>query len=443
MTHPLFSKKVSPVQRSLTALALLMLSSTVVYAQQQQRINVPVRGQSQYENPNLPEVPRGVSVFERERPDFEPLEIRAGSFYINPAVSFGAEYNDNIFSSDADTEEDTIFITSPSVRVASDWSRHTLALRAGAKGAAYVDNDKQNYTDLLFGLNGAYDIARGFYVSGGASWQHLHEERGSPNSTVGNADSPVEFDMAVYNVGVTRKMGVFGVDLDFDARNWDYENTDLFNNDTRDRIEYIGTATLSYEFMRDYNVFTRLIANSREYDRELDLQGFQRDSDGWEAQLGANVELTSLVSAEVYGGYTQQDYEDARFDTVDGLTYGTSFLWNVTPMTSVRGTVDREVRDSVLPDISSFLQTTYRMSLEHELKRNVLLGTSVQYQELDFEGIDTDRTDNYYEAVAGGRYLVSRNVTLSLDYTYRTRATDAADLDFVENAIQGGIVFGF
>ena len=431
------------MQRSLTALALLMLSSTVVFAQQQQRTNVPVRGQSPYENPSLAEVPRGISVFERERPDLEPLEIRAGSFYINPAVGFGAEYNDNIFSSDQDTEEDAIFVTTPSVRVASDWSRHSLVFRAGAKGASYADNDRQNYTDMLVGLNGQYDISRGFYVSGGASWQHLHEERGSPNSTIGNAGSPIEFDLGVYNVGVSRKMGVIGVDLDFDTRTWDYENVDQFNNDTRDRVEYIGTGTISYEFIRDYNLFTRFIVNNRSYDRELDLQGFKRDSSGWEAQLGASVELTSLLSAELFGGYTQQDYDDERFDTVDGFVYGTSFLWNVTPLTSVRGTVDREVRDSVLLNVSSFLQTTYRVSVEHELKRNILLGSSLQYQQLDFEGIDIDRTDDYYEAVVGGRYLVSRNVTLVLDYTYRTRATDAPDLDFVENAVQGGVVFSF
>ena len=296
---------------------------------------------------------------------------------------------------------------------------------------------------MLVGLNGAYDIARGFYLSGGASWQHLHEERGSPNSTVGNLSGPIEFDLGVYNLGLTRKMGVIGIDLDFDARQWAYENSDAFNNDSRDRTEYIGTATLSYEFTRDYNIFTRFILNNRDYDRSLDLQGFQRDSDGWEAQIGADLALTNLITGEFYGGYTEQSYEDNRFGTVDGIVYGTSFLWNATELTSVRGTIDREVRDSVLADVSSFLQTTYRVSVEHELRRNILLGTAFQYQELDFDGIGTERTDNAYEVVAGGRYLVGRNVTLTLDYTYRTRATDAADLDFVENAVQGGIVFGF
>ena len=79
------------MKRSLTALALVLLSSGTAFAQQQQRTNPSVRGQSQYENPTLSEAPRGVSVFERERPDYEPLEIRAGSFYINPAVGCGAE----------------------------------------------------------------------------------------------------------------------------------------------------------------------------------------------------------------------------------------------------------------------------------------------------------------------------------------------------------------
>jgi hypothetical protein len=432
------------LRRPLTAVALLLLSGTAAFAQQPQQINVPVRGQSRYEDPVFSaDVPRGLSVFERDRPDFQPPEIRAGSFFINPAIGLATQYTDNMFASDDDTDEDVLWIANPSVRATSDWSRHALTFRAGAEGATYQDNDKQNYTDMLVGLNGAFDIARGFYVSGGASWQHLHEERSSPNSTVGNQDAPVEFDLGVYNIGLIRKVGLIGFELGFDTRRWEYDNTDAFNNDTRDRYEYIGTGTVSYEFMPGYSAFTSLILNQREYDDSVDLQGFQRDSDGWEVRAGANVELTTLVSADIYAGFLEQDYEDARFDTVDGMVFGSSFLWNVTPLTSVRGAIGREVRDSVLANVSSYLQTTYKLSAEHELMRNVLLGASFQYQDLDFEGVSIDRADQYYLTSVGGRYLVTRNVSLGLDYQYQTRATDAANLDFVENIVQAGVIIGF
>lgn len=429
--------------RTLTALTVILLAASPAFAQQQQNRNAPVRGQSQFEDPNFYQVPRGISVFERERQDYEPPAIRAGSFFINPAIGFSTRWSDNIFSSQDNQASDLLFITNPSIRVQSDWSRHSLTLRAGSEMAAYADNSSQNYTDALLGVNGAYDILRGFTASGGVTFQHLHEERGSPNSVVGNLSGPNTYSLTVYNAGLTRQTGVVGFDADFDTLRWDYDNNDGLNNDVRDRTDYVGTLTVFYEFMRDYKAFVRGILNSRQYDDQFDLTGLERDSDGWETQLGADVNLTDVITGEAYVGYTQQDYKDQRFDSVDAVTFGTSLLWNVTGLTSLRGGVDREIRDSVLNNVSSYLQTTYSLSLEHELRRNVLVGSSLQYINYEFEGNNISRNDDFYRATVGARYLMGRNITTGIDYSYRERASDVSGIDFHENAVQGNVTFGF
>ena len=47
---------------------------------------------------------------------YEPLGIRAGSFLIYPTLSVSEAYDDNVFATDNDTEDDWITLISPRVR---------------------------------------------------------------------------------------------------------------------------------------------------------------------------------------------------------------------------------------------------------------------------------------------------------------------------------------
>ena len=54
---------------------------------------------SQEPDPNVP-------VTARPRPDFDALGIRAGGFLIFPSVTVDGQYNDNVFATDENEEED-------------------------------------------------------------------------------------------------------------------------------------------------------------------------------------------------------------------------------------------------------------------------------------------------------------------------------------------------
>ncbi|MCI0430482.1 MAG: outer membrane beta-barrel protein, partial [Rhodospirillales bacterium] len=63
-----------------------------------ERRDVPSRSYRIWRRPEQPEPERAQSVFERPRPDYDPLGIRAGGFLIYPQVELGEAYNDNIFA---------------------------------------------------------------------------------------------------------------------------------------------------------------------------------------------------------------------------------------------------------------------------------------------------------------------------------------------------------
>jgi hypothetical protein len=431
-------KKILPlsVAASLTLLTLPVYAQTtsaVQYSQSEQT----VRGQSNLEKPTFRDPIKGQSVFERSRPDYEPLGIRAGSFVFSPGITFSTEYDDNIFTSDdsdgGKKEGDALFIASPGLRVDSDWENHSLTFRAGARSGTYLDNSTQDYTDALLAVNGAYDISKGFFVSGGLSGQQLREDRGSPNDIVGNQFGPTKYFLSILNAGITHDVGLIGLSVDTNATRWDYDRAGNLNNDDRDRDDLNVTGRVNYNFMQNYKAFVSVGGNKREYDNSIDSNGFQRSSEGNEYRVGADFDITDLVTGELYAGWAWQDYNDSRFSTIKTPVYGAALLWDVTGLTSVKGSITRQITDSVQSNISGYVESAYRVSVEHELLRNILLGAAVEYRSYDFKGISTNRSDDLYSGEVGARYLLNRIVVLGLDYGYYTRASNAFAQDYTQN----------
>ena len=80
----------------------------------------------------------------------------------------------------------------PTVTAESDFSRHLLRFSAGADVGRYVDHTMENYIDYFFTGSGRYDISGDSSLSSDAAYRQLHEDRGDPDSPIGDAE-PIEF----------------------------------------------------------------------------------------------------------------------------------------------------------------------------------------------------------------------------------------------------------
>ena len=65
--------------------------------------------------------------------------------------------------------------------------------------------------------------------------------------------------------------------------------------------------------------------------------------------------------------------------------------------------------------------------------RNVLLNASLGYENDDFNGIG--RTDNYYLAGFGAKYLINHNFWVSAGYNFAHRDSNAAGTNFDDHII--------
>ena len=369
---------------------------------------------------------RGQSVFERARPDYDPLGLRAGGFMVFPRIEIGEAYDDNIFAEDNDEEDDFITLVRPEVDVESNWGRHAVNLRTGAEAGFYLDNTDENFVDGFALVDGRIDVVRETFIFGDLGWRHRHEDRGSPDDV--NGEEPTEYEVYSAGLGVFRGRGRISARVDGEVDRFDFHDVDAtgggeIDQDDRDRTHYTLSGRVGYEYLPDTEVFVRLTGRMRDYD-ELE-GGLDRDSTGYAAVIGTDLDFTGKVTGEVYVGYQHTTYEDDALNDIDGLAAGGAVLWNITGLTSLRGFAEISTEETTQAGASGYLSGRMGASVEHELLRNVLLGAGLTLGRDDYEGID--RQDDIIIGNVSAKYLINRNFYAGAEFTHRTRTSDSPD----------------
>ena len=382
---------------------------------------------SQEPDPNVP-------VTARPRPDFDPLGIRAGGFLIFPSITVDSEYNDNVFATDEDEDDDFIFTFRPRIGVRSNFPRHSINWTVQSDIGRHVDNTDEDFEDFGTSLAGRLDITRRNRLVGSARFARDHERRDDPEDPGADvADEPVEF----YDFG-----GTLGFEQDFnrfnfrvlgtvDRRDFDEDDPDVPEDD-RDRTLYGTSVRTGYFISPRINAF--LQGGFRREMRDTSDQGTppeKRDNNVYDARVGTAIDITGLLFGEVSVGWSLQEFDESELDSENGLVYNAGLTWNPTRLTSLRLDANGGFAPSDVG--ASNLRNQIAVRVDHELLRNVLIGGRVAYRRDDFQ--DTDRTDNRFDVGPNVTYLLNRYLSVGAGYTFTTRDSDDSDREFTRNAV--------
>ena len=393
---------------------------------------------------------RGETVTNRPRPELDPLGVRAGGLFIYPRLGLQEFYNDNIFYTDSDEEDDFITLISPRVDVTSDWTKHAFDLYAKAAIGRYADQTDEDFEDFSVGTNGRLDITQRANLRAGVSYDRLHEGRGSPDDVrrvPGSAAvEPTLFDVGSVFLTYRQVLGRFLLESGGVVDRLGYDNVGteaggIIINDDRDRAIYAGNLKIGYEFMPGYTAFARGEVDYRRYDNLCcDADLVDRDSEGYLIEVGTDFDVTAVLFGDVAIGYRSQDYDNLGFDTIGDVAGRASLTWNPTGLTTVSALITRgEVIETTLSGSAAIFETAGRVAVDHELLRNLLLQAAVSVGDEDFQ--DIDRSDTYVRAGFGAKYLMNRYIHLDLSYGYLSRGSSAQGGDFTNNTIFLGALF--
>jgi hypothetical protein len=441
----------SPKQPLRVAILLLATTALAAPALAQERPRLPNQLRSG-QPPDAPALGRAagdaepdpnVTVQNRARPEYDPIGLRAGSFFIYPQVTLGGFYDDNVFATDDDEEGDFAATVQPRVLVQSNFSRHQLLLDVGGDVTTYAEEDDLNYQDAYARGSGRLDITRDNILSGSVGINKLHEDPSSPDRDEGGGDDEItdylrgDADLA-FRRNFNRLYAVVGGGI----TRLDFDDTDDTNEDDRDRNQYLGRVRAGYEISPRLGAFAQATYDVRRYDQTPDDEGLDRDSDGFGLRVGTEVDITSIIFGEVGLGYTYRQYDDDELDSVSGVGFGGAITWNVTPLTSVVFNAQGDIQETTVGDdtgdrASANFQKLVTVDVTHELLRNVLLNANAGYIRDDFEGVD--RSDDTFVVGGGVSYLLNRNLSLDATYDFSTRSSDEGEEEYTRNIFLVGV----
>ena len=142
------------------------------------------------------------------------------------------------------------------------------------------------------------------YVVGAAAYTLTHEDRSSPDAAFGK--NPTEYKQSIGYLGFVHQPGRLGFRVDGTLTSYDYNNAvngatgATIDQQFRDRIEYVIAPRVSYEIIPGYRAFLRFVGNERQYNAIDPSVGVKRNSHGWEVDAGTAVEITRLITGEIY-----------------------------------------------------------------------------------------------------------------------------------------------
>ena len=372
-------------------------------------------------------------VGERPQEDYDAKGIRAGAFQLFPVLEITETYDDNIFAVNTGETSDYLTDFSPQLKIKSDWGRHALNFDASANITRYADNDKEDYEHYDFGVDGRIDATKAVTIDLGAKHGISTEERGSPDDVGGIA--PTDTDTTTLDGGIKYKANRISVELDGEFKRLNFDDvattTGITNNDDRDRDEFVGTLRLGYEIQEEYEAFVEVTYTTIDYSDALDDGGFNRDSDGPTILAGVDLDLGGLLRGDISAGYLQRSFDDATLKDISGFNAGVGLTWNPTELTTVKPSFSRNIQETTSANVSSFITTSFGITVDHELRRNIILGARASFAADDYQG--TNREDETVKYGLSVDYKLNRNFYLGVDYNFKDKTSNQVGSDQTVN----------
>lgn len=373
---------------------------------------------------------RAESVLEHKRPDYDPTPVTLGSFDIYPSIEFGGTYDTNIKSTKSNPQEDAIFDIRPVVTAASNWNRHSLQTTTYGDFNFYKSHDDNNFNNFVTDWQGRYDISNRTYLLGNAGYQHLS----LPTTSADNVARAITQKFDVYKAGASfaRSVGLVGASVGYNFERLDFSNDDTpsggFDQTLYNRDRHTAFGKVSYSVSENLKPYIKSSVNWRDYDNNS-----SRQSDGYDAVVGAVADFGGITSIDAYIGWLSQNYENFQGGTVnDGVKFGGQLNWNPTGLTSVLLEVNRTIEETAVTNYNSYMSTGGSATITHELLRNVLIEGDFSFTRNDFEG-NGNRQDDEFITGGGTRWMINQNLYTDFIYNWQRRLSNDNGQDYTKH----------
>lgn len=376
-----------------------------------------------------------------DKSNSSPLGLPLGGFRLYPVLKFGASFDDNILYRDDDRQSDVIATLSPSASIQSQWSSHMLKVEAASTHRRYAEHSEQNTDEYGGKAEWRLDVTRTFPVSGSLEVGHRAEPRGTPGSDL-LTSRYVMYDVAAATLGASKQFN--RIILSYSGNAAAYRYDDLRSDDIlqdqsyRDRNVAGVSGRVDYLYSSVTSLFVTGSFNRVRYQHIGERA--DRGSNGYALLGGVKFELSHLLHGEVSAGLIDYRFRDPLYPDFSGFNFKADIDYAPTALTSLSFTADRSLVDSALIGVPGVLVSRFRLGIDHELLRTLILSASISHNREKYQGID--RRQRRWSFGFSARKQVNDYVAvaLSLDRQQQSAAGTAPGLRYHGNKISLNII---
>jgi hypothetical protein len=370
-----------------------------------------------------------------EPPEVGAAGFKVGSFTVYPEVQAGSFYDSNIYATKTGHVSDWVGTISPSVAVQSNWSRNSLYAEAGTDLTGYWSHGSENTVDWHSLVEGRIDVDRNTRVLLGGIALKEHEDRSSPDAVEGLTPTPY-WELNGYG-GVEHRFGDFNLRVGGAVERLTFGNVEgqngPINNQDRNRNRFTFGALVRDDAREGFRPFVEALGDFRRYDQTSDEFGYERNSDGYRAGVGAQFRLAANLSGEAFVGVMGRDYADPRFKPITTPAADAYVRWQAGRNTAVVVFLDRSIEETTLQGSPAYIYTLAGGRVEQALLKDLTGYVRLAFAHSAFEQVS--RWDNEADMSVGVRYYVTRLMYLGLDYRYTQRVSGDSTVNFSRNEV--------
>jgi hypothetical protein len=422
------------VIRHLSFLALSALAASPAFAQ-----TVAAPGSPESTSAPAPPAP---SAFVTATDPYAAKGLPLGGFRLYPTIEITGNYDDNVYLTETNPKDDFFARETPQAMLHSDWSRHELDVYAAGSFYQYDNLPLQDHIDWDAGGDGRLDIYQGLALSGSGSYSAEHLANSSPDQP-DSAKSPTPFSIVQSNATLAYNPYHFGFYVGGTFSRSIYEPSKLIDgsledNSDRNEDSYSGFVKASYEFSPGYALFVQGNENSVHYDLPVDRSGIDRNNQGYTANAGLDMLITTLIRGQAFLGYMKQQFKPP-FGEVTGLNFGANVDWAVSSLWTVHLIASRALNGTILVNAATEDDKSVQLSADYRVLSNFTITGSAMYLDAAFD--ESGRTDHYIEPRLQLTYHMNPWLSVEMSDTFQRRNSTTAGQDFDDNIAFIGLKF--
>jgi hypothetical protein len=355
----------------------------------------------------------------RSHPDFEPPGTRIGAFDIASSVDTALGFDTNP-AAQPQAHGSLAALTLANISAQSNWGRDSLYAFASVDDLRYPSQSAQSTTNWTGGTRGTIDLGRDILS---LTYSHLSEHETPRDLSAPQLNTPVPYTVDLWRAAYAATFARFIVTPAIDYSRWRYQdavetNGSVLSLSYQNRDVLTGSLTGRFDASGGHSILIVLRAVDSRY--STPQAGIpDRDSIGPDALAGVDYESDGVWHFRLLAGFQSRQFASSAYKTLSGPTVEANVVYQPTDLTTVTASLLHGIEDAALPNVSSFTLTQARIAVDHELRRNVLLGAAVQIDQAVYPQNAGQAT--IYSETINAAWLLNRRVRLEASYENLSR----------------------